>query len=258
MSLSFEQGNQEQPRGHAILYFRSPSEVVATYIIVLPLQVDFTKYIPPLMANQVKDAGLEQFSAFAMPPVPESVISYQALEELARTRGDDLIYGGDIPADDFMEAAQRVNEAVQSYAQIYREHVGAPQDVGAEQLEAASTDLSVGEVVYSLMSEQDKLSELTKLVGKTRFAVEGKDTRQLEETEAEMRTLARHLPESFQVPRLIEAARLSLEQGPRLAELYLERCYKLRNEDYLGLKSVEEAILELQHPTEHPPKTEEL
>ena len=258
MSLSFEQGSQEQPRGHAILYFRSPSEVVATYIIVLPLQVDFTKYIPPLMANQVKDAGLEQFSAFAMPPVPETAESYQTLEELARTRGDDLIYGGDIPAEDFMEAAQRVNEAVQSYAQIYRERVGVPQGEGTEQLEAASADLSVGEVVYSLMSEQDKLNELTKLVGKVRFAVEGKDSHQLEETEAEMRTLARHLPESFRVPRLIEAAKHSLEQGPRLAELYLERCYKLRDEDYLGLKAIEEAIQELEHPAEHPPKAEEL
>jgi len=255
MSLSFEQGSQHQPRGHAILYFRSASDVMATYIIVLPLQVDFTKYIPPLMANQVKDAGLEQFSAFAMPPVPESVGSYEALEDLARNRGDDLIYGGAIPADDFMQSAQLVNEAVQSYAQIYREHIWTPQAGGTEQGHSAAPGLSVGEVVYSLMSEQDKLSELTKLVGKTRFAVEGKDTHQLEETEAEMRTLARHLPDGFQVPRLIEAARLSLEQGPRLAELYLERCYKLRNEDYLGLKAVEEAIQGLEHPTEEPPKT---
>lgn len=258
MSLSFEQGSQDQPRGHAILYFRSPSEVVATYIIVLPFQVDFSKYIPPLMASQVKDSGLEQFSAFAMPPVPESVDSHEALEDLARTRGDDLIYGGAIPRDDFMESAQLVNEAVQSYAQIYRERVLVPQAGATEQRDAAATGLSVGEVVYSFMSEQDKLSELTKLVGKTRFAMEGKDTHQLEETEAEMRTLARHLPESFQVPRLIEAARLTLERGPRLAELYLERCYKLRNQDYLGLKAVEEAIQGLEHPTTNPPETDPL
>ena len=250
MSLSFEQGSQEQPKGHAVLYFRSPSELLATYIVVLPLTVDFTKYIPPLMANQVKDVGLEQFSAFAIPPVPEKVDSMQVLEELARIRGDDLIYGGDVTSNDFMEAAQRVNDAVQSYAQLYRGSAPALQAEDQEQPEEGQAGPSVGEVVYSLMGERDKLAELTKLVGKLRFAIEGKDRKQIEEAEADMKTLARYLPEGCRVQRLAEAAKLSVEHGPRLTELYLERCYKLSDEDYIGLRQVEEAIQEMERPPE--------
>ncbi len=255
MSMNFEQGSQEQPRGHAILYYRSPSAVLASYIVVLPLMVDFSKYIPPFMATQVKDAGLEQFSAFAMPPLPERVESYEVLEELARVRGDDLIFGGDIPSEDFLEAAQRVNDAVQSYAQLYRSRVQATQEGAATgELEAGAPGLSVGEVVYSLMSDRDKLGELTKLVGKLRFTIEGNDPRQMAEAKLEMQTLAKHLPDSYRMPRLIEVAESSVERGPHLTELYLERCYKLCDEDYLGLQKVEEAIREAELPSGPSPK----
>ena len=255
MSMNFEQGSQEQPRGHAILYYRSPTAVLASYIVVLPLMVDFSKYIPPFMATQVKDAGLEQFSAFAMPPLPEKVESYEALENLASIRGDDLIFGGDIPNDDFLEAAQRVNDAVQSYAQLYRNSVQATQEGAATgELEAGTPGLSVGEVVYSLMSDRDKLGELTKLVGKLRFTMEGSDPRQTAEAKLEMQTLSKHLPDSYRIPRLIEVAESSVERGPHLTELYLERCYKLCDEDYLGLQKVEEAIREAEQPSGQSPK----
>ena len=59
------------------------------YVVILPLAVDFAKYIPPVLASQVKDTSLEEFSAFAIPPVPEVMQSYEFLEELARLRGDE-------------------------------------------------------------------------------------------------------------------------------------------------------------------------
>ena len=254
MSMNFEQGSQEQPRGHAILYFRSPTAVLASYIVVLPLMVDFSKYIPPFMATQVKDAGLEQFSAFAMPPLPERVESYEVLEELARARGDDLIYGGDIPGEDFLEAAQRINDAVQSYAQLYRGRAQATQEEAPGELETGTPGLSVGEVVYSLMSDRDKLRELTKLVGKLRFAIEGSDRRQMAEAKLEMQTLSKHLPNSYGIPRLIEVAESSVERESHLAELYLDRCYRLCDEDYMGLQKVEVAIQEAEQPPKRPPK----
>ena len=111
MDLSFDQGNQTEPKGHAILYYRAGSEILATYVIVLPLTVDFAKYIPPVMASQVKAQGMEEFSAFAIPPVPEEVQGYESLENLARLRGDDLVFGGEVRDNDFLEAAQRVNDA---------------------------------------------------------------------------------------------------------------------------------------------------
>ena len=249
MDLSFEQGNQDQPRGHAILYYRAGGEILATYVVILPLTVDFAKYIPPVLAAQVKNTGLEEFSAFAIPPVPEEAQSYEFLEELARLRGDDLVFGGEVRDNDFLEAAQRVNDAVQAYAQLYqRATTGIAGRVDA--LEPAPSDLSVDEVMFSLMSDRDKLGELAKLVGKLQFALEGKDTRLIEETENEIRAMARYLPENYYVPRLIEMVGRSPGRGSRLAQLYLERCYKLADQDYLGLQAVEQAIRELQDATE--------
>ena len=51
MDVSFERGDPRKPKGHALAYFRSrsePDKVYATYIIVLPISVDFAKYVPPL------------------------------------------------------------------------------------------------------------------------------------------------------------------------------------------------------------------
>ena len=244
MDMIFEQGNQDQPKGHAILYYRSGGSVLATYVVVLPLQVDFAKYIPPVLAAQVKDTGLEEFSAFAIPPMPEEVQSYEFLEDLARRRGDDLVFGGEVRDNDFLEAAQRVNDAVQAYAQLYQQVNGVAQGGGT--LESAPSDLSVDEVMFSLTSEKDKLRDLSKLVGKLQFAMEGKDSRLIRETEGEIGSLARYLPENYHVTRIIESARRSVEQGSRLTQLYLERCYKLADEDYLGLQEVEQAIRDLQ------------
>ena len=44
------------------------------------------------------------------------------------------------------------------------------------------------------MSEGDKLEELTKMVGKLRFAVDGSDSRQVEEAEQDIRLPRPPLP----------------------------------------------------------------
>ena len=247
MDLTFEQGNPEQPRGHAILYYRAGGEIAATYVVILPLTVDFAKYIPPVLASQVKSSGLEEFSAFAIPPVPEEIQSYEQLDELARIRGDDLVFGGEVANNDFLEAAQRVNDAVRAYAELYQQRAEVAQAASATK--SLPSDLSVDEVMFSLMSEKDRLGELSKLVGKLRFAVEGNDSRLMEETEREILALARHLPENYSIPRLIETAARPADQGSRLAQLYLERCYKLAEEDYPGLQTIDQAIRELQDTT---------
>jgi len=239
MDINFEQGNANHPKGHAILYFRSPTDLLASYIVILPLLVDFSKYIPPFMATQVKDAGLEQFSSFAMPPLPEKVKSYEAIETLARVRGDDLIFGGSISSEDFVDTAERVNDAVQSYTNLYKGQteieIIEERNTG-ESSTKKTPELTVGEVVYSLMSERDKLRELTKLIGKLRFTMEGKDKRQMAEAKLELEALGKYLSDRFNISRLIEVTESSMEQGHRLVELYLERCYKLCDEDYLELQ----------------------
>lgn len=247
MSLTFDLGSPEHPKGHALLYYHAGSGFAATYLVVLPLLVDFAKYVPPVLASQIKMTSLEQFSAFAMPPVPEAVETYSALEQLAQRRSDDLVFGGTVREDDFMESAQRVNDDVQEYASLYQSRTQealapAGEAPGAE----SASNFTVSDVMFSLMSEKDRLQELAKLVGKLRFAVEGKDTGLVAETEAEMQAIAHHMPESYQASKIIQAAKQPGATGARLTQLYLERCYKLAESDTAGLATVEQGIRDLE------------
>ncbi|MEK7814868.1 MAG: hypothetical protein AAB291_03005, partial [Chloroflexota bacterium] len=104
----------------------------------------------------------------------------------------------------------------------------------------------VNEVLFSLMSEGDRLAELARLLGKLRFALEGHDAGMLDEATEEINTLARHLPENFQVPSLLTAARDASHKGSRLAQLYLDRCFRLSAGDLPSVQSLEEQIRSLQ------------
>ena len=102
--------------------------------------------------------------------------------------------------------------------------------------------LSVNDVLYGLMSDQDKLSELTRLVGRLRDAVSSGDLALADETRTEIMALGRHLPDSHQVSRLAEAASSGGENSAKLATLYLQRCFHLMSEEYVQLGQVEEDI----------------
>ena len=65
-----------------------------------------------------------------------------------------------------------------------------------------------------------------------RYAIEGGDARQADETVDDMQRIARHLSDKYHPTELIAAARSSEPRGAQLAELYLERCYRLVDEDY--------------------------
>ena len=99
MDLYFDRGQENSPSGHALLYFKvdtEPDKVYASYIVTLPIQADLTKYVPPFLASHLGALPLNDLSAFAMPPVPESVDGYEVLERLSQQRGDDLVYGGNM------------------------------------------------------------------------------------------------------------------------------------------------------------------
>ena len=98
--------------------------------------------------------------------------------------------------------------------------------------------------------KQDKLSELSKLVGKLRFASEGSDSRLMKETEDEISTLAKYLPEHYWIPKLIQSTEMPAASAAILAQLYLERCYKLYEEDYRRLQEVEQEIQRMEESLE--------
>ena len=263
MALTFDIGDAGRPKGHAIVYFQSPttSEVLATYILILPIPMDIGKYLPPLLASQLGGMAGEMMSegmgSFAAPPVPESVESVDFLRNLASLRGDDLLSGGTVVLGDPTAAMHETAEAVQEYQRLYRAYVdsaapaeAAPQALGAETSAAGPAD--VQRVLYELMNERDRLGELSKLVGAMRFAAGGGDTALLEETEAGLEALEQLLPEHYWIAKVRAAARDTSEAGALLAQVYVERTYKLVAEDYAAVGLLEKRIADLTAPGNGP------
>ena len=254
MDLVFDRGDSQHPRGHALLYFRvdtEPDKVYATYVVTLPVKSDLTKYVPPFLASHLGNMPFSDLSAFAMPPVPEAVNSFGELERLSQLREDDLVYGGSMFSFDLPRMMETATEAVQVYSSLCSEALGmistpaegAAEAIGEElreTLEAAAApetepepepepddSLNVNEVLFSFMSESDKLGELSRLLGRLRFAVDGADQSEADEVGSEITVLAGHLPEDFKVRDLLDVAKDNSERSSQLAKLYIDRCFRL-------------------------------
>lgn len=248
MSLIFERGSSDNPRGHAILYFHDASNserVLATYVVVLPISMDVTKYIPPMFASQMTGMSFQDFSAFAVPPVPEPVEGLQAVQKLGELRNEDVLNGGQTSSQDPARAMDAVNEVVQEYASLYAQSVGkAPAPVMNAQIEGVGE--GVEEVMYQLMSERDRLTEMSKLVGTIRFAAEREDHNLFQESEAKAHTLGKYLSERHKMDALLGVAIDPSERGARLARLYLDRSYRLCDEDYQAVAKLDIDIEEAE------------
>jgi hypothetical protein len=269
MDLIFDNGDSQNPRGHALLYFRvdtEPDIVYATYVVTLPVKSDLTKYVPPFLASHLGNMPLSDLSAFAMPPVPEAVGSFVELERLSLLRGDDLVFGGSMFSFDLARMMETATEAVQIYSGLcsdslamnstpaegaaaaiseeLRETLQAPPapEPEPEPEEEQDNSLNVNEVLFSFMSESDKLSELSKLLGRMRFAVDGSDQATADEVGAEITVLARHVPENFKVGDLLEAAKDNSERSSQLAKLYIDRCFRLSAGEELAATELDAQI----------------
>jgi hypothetical protein len=106
--------------------------------------------------------------------------------------------------------------------------------------------LGVNEVLYALMSDNDKLGELTKLVGRLRYGIDSREKSIASEAESDIRLLASHFPEDHRIEKLIESAKSGDASGAKLADLYLQRCFHLINEEYVKLGDVESRIAALE------------
>ncbi|PZC47438.1 MAG: hypothetical protein C1O27_001385 [Chloroflexi bacterium] len=245
MSLSFEIGSAGSPKGHTLLYFQDGSNSgswLVTYVVVLPVKVDLSRYLPPMFLSQVQMGNLDvqDMSAFAFPPVPEPFDSKSRMEQLAALRGDDLLYGGALSGEDLQHSMLVVNELVQEYAQLCLQYQAAAPGPADEPPQVG--ELSVSRFMYEFMSPVERLAELSKLMGKLQFAVAGPDEHMVKETKGELEAIASHFAEHFWMNRLLEAAGSSSSEGRQLAQLYLDRCYRLVDEDFLKAKAIEEEI----------------
>ena len=99
------------------------SEIWATYLITLPIDVDITKYMPPFLMNNNNQINPSEFKSFAFPPSPELIGNYDTLITLADQRDDDLIDGGTIDVKDSANNMMKVNEILSQYLSIYNSKI---------------------------------------------------------------------------------------------------------------------------------------
>jgi hypothetical protein len=238
MQLIFERGDRDLPVGHALIYFRDEQDVVvATYVSVPPIKFDLTSYLPGFMtgAMQGMDLGNAMVAA-PMPPIPEQVPSAEYLQALAERRRDDLIFAGAVNRSNPMQVAAETSEAAREYADLYVGSQLPEEEVAAPESSHEEADV----MRYGGLSEQEKLNELSMMTGRLRDSIQRGSADP--EIEQQMRALAQTLPQKYRVSEVLAAASVPGERGQRLAQLHLERCYKLYNEDYLDLERIDREI----------------
>jgi hypothetical protein len=260
MSLHFELGDADQPRGHAILYARlagGGERYVATYCVILPISFSIGKFLPPILGGQIPLEELGEASSvnpMPIPPMLEDVESVESLRQLAERRGDDLCDLGVLLITDDAQRLAFAAEAAAEYGRAYATYQArwpsqpAPHATPTSPSPTPLTEAEARDVVTSLLPERDRLSEIARMISQIRYAMEVHDQRQLEEVAAEMRRLAATLPEKYRAEQLVASALRSDAIGAQLAELYLQRAYKLLDEDYISIPPIEQRIRELRGP----------
>ncbi|GAC1383692.1 MAG: hypothetical protein NVSMB33_11760 [Ktedonobacteraceae bacterium] len=259
MAMQFLRGNPQAPKGHVIFIARSaadPRTVFCTYCIVPPIAFSLTKYFPAFLSAQLSVEELRDASSINVVPIPpmlEEGISFEHLQKLAEHRDDDLCDLGSINPRDEAIKGQKVQEGCYEYGQLYHTYAQAfdttpvtPGDEIAER-SAPLDDLDAEDLLIQTMTDRERLTELGKLIGVARYASEGHDTGLLAETKQKMQRIAGRMAEKYRVQELISAAMDASERGAQLAELYLERGFKLLDEEYAEIPRIERAIRELQN-----------
>jgi len=254
MALEYHFGDPTNPKGHALIYFRDgsdPDRVGASYLVMLPVSVDISKYVPPFLAGQVGQLGSGEMSSFAFPPAPELVPSESWLRETAENRGDDLLFGGTLNLDDVTSAMSVVADISAQYSAQYDSMASVksdpqPQQVGSKISGAQSGkgdgSADVNDVMYGLMSEPDLLTELTTLMGRLQYESSGSDKAGARESEAKIRAIGRHVPENRKIDALVDAALDGQPESAKRAQLYLDRAFAMYREDYTRVHVIEQEI----------------
>jgi len=244
MNLQFRRGAADRPRGHALAYFEAPDgRLYATYLVIPPIQIDLAKYMPPMFAGQISAQAAVELSAMPLPPIPEEVAGgLAAIDQLAELREDDVVSAGAVDPRALDRLLMVAAEAGQAYVALYKSWQASAL---AEPAAREEPSYDVDEVLLSLESEHDRIGRLARLVGQLRYAVDGGDRRMAEEARAEMERVGRTLPEKYRVAELVAAANRPGGEGARLAQLLLERSYKLCQEEYQEVARLEAEIKRL-------------
>ncbi len=257
MTIRFIRGDSQAPKGHALFFARSTADsrtVLATYCVVPPMPLSLAKYLPSFLASQLSPEDLQEATNVPVMPIPpmlEEGNTLERLQMLAEQRDDDLCDIGTVNPKDEGARMQLVAQGCQEYGQFYVNFASSFTQAGnypsiEDETPLPLDDLDADELLIQTMTDRQRLAELGKLVGVARYALDGHDEHQLQETRQRMRRIARSLPDKYRGTELTDAAFDPGERGSRLAELYLERAYKLLDEEYADIPGIEKAIRELQ------------
>jgi hypothetical protein len=258
MQLHFLRGDEQTPRGHAIMLVRPNGPTLATYCIVLPIQFSMSRYIPPIIASQLPAEGLRDMTTspnvMPVPPMFEEIPDYDALLDLADAREDDVVELDVTDAGNEMRRLELAAEACAEYSRLYARFIGSRtrgarierSQTAIEPVEPVAND-TISALLHkpSAISERDQLSEVVRLVGTLRYALEGNDTHLVDETTRSLRRTAELLEPKYRIDDLINAALLPGERGQQLADLYIKRAYRLLEEDYAAIPPIEEQIRQM-------------
>ena len=231
MNLKFEIGDPNKPRGHVLVYFKTmgtKETLLATYVVIMPITMDFAKYVPPVLAPHLGNFSSKDDSVFALPPIPEEVENYEQLLNMAHLRDDDLVFGGEIDNSDVDNIMHQVSDVAGEYGHLWEIYANSCQP---EKYALADNQLGVNDVVYSLMRHEDLLNELSSMVTNLRSALSDEDYKVASEVEEIIPILTKYLPSDYRINDLMKAARDMSPRGDQLVTLYLERCNKLASGD---------------------------
>lgn len=247
MNLTFERGDESRPRGHAVLYFTTGAaeRILATYIIVPPIPMNLAKYLPAMFASALP-VGDDATRPVPLPPVPEEVSGRGFLQRLAEMRDDDLIFGGSVYNDDLQRLMLETGYASEAYLALYQKHADTVVEPVREVEAHQEQELDPAAAVYAVMSEGQRLAELTKFVGTLRESAERRDARSIAETTGEMKALLATLPAKYRGDQLLQASLDPTPRGRELCGLLLERAYALHHEEYLNVGRIDGLISDLE------------
>lgn len=234
MSLQFVRGDSRTPVGHALIYFRADdTTIVATYVTVPPIKFEIGKYMPPFLATAMQGMDLgEAMVAQPFPPMPEEVPGEEYLKSLAERRRDDLVFGGSVNRTDPMRLAAETAEAARAYGELY--------EAGEEPTQIKPTPMTADIGRFEAMTQPEQLNEFGRLVGRLFDSLRNGSSD--EDIERQLRQLAGILPAKYRAQELVDAIAQRGVTAQRLAELYIDRAYKLFNEDYLELERIDREI----------------
>ena len=168
--------------------------------------------------------------------------------------GGSSLFGGVAKLDDVTSLMEVVAGISSEYAAQYdaqpsvKDQIEPSDDTkvaGESSVNKGSAASDVNDVMYSMMSEPDLLTELTTLMGRFQYESSGGDTVGAGESEAKIRSIARHVPDNRRIDLLIEAAMDGSDHSAKRAQLYLERAFAMYREDYTRVHVIEQEIQDL-------------